>query len=405
MSKEKENLNIAYISSVCSEETYMKLQEKIVSPMQYSIQKFHNLIIKGIAKNENIKIDAISGIPVDRKKIKKTIFYKQITKLENIKYTHVGFINFPILKQVFINIGMTINLLKWNKKTKKNPNRIVICDAAYVTVTPVIVFLSKILRIKIVTIVADIHGYMSDKLQQRGKKSIIKELLTKLCNYCWENYDGFILLTDQMNNIVNPNNKKYLVMEGIATKEEGTEIDLEKENYIMYAGGLHCKYGIKDLVDGFNMLDSDIELHLYGQGDAVEYIRELAQKNKKIKYMGVKPNTEVITAEKKAVLLVNPRPTTEEFTLYSFPSKTMEYMLTGTPVLMTKLPGMPKEYYEFIYCIEEESAVGIKESIEKVIQNSKETLLEKGKNARKFIIENKNNEIQGKRIVDFIKNI
>lgn len=170
-------------------------------------------------------------------------------------------------------------------------------------------------------------------------------------------------------------------------------------------GGLHCKYGIKDLVDGFNMLQNDIELHLYGQGDAVEYIKKIAEKNNKIKYMGFKLNSEIIVAEKKAVLLINPRPTTEEFTLYSFPSKTIEYMLTGTPILMTKLPGMPKEYYDFVYFIDEESSTGIKESIERVIKNSKEELVEKGKQAKEFIIKNKNNEVQGRRIYEFIKSI
>ena len=43
-------------------------------------------------------------------------------------------------------------------------------------------------------------------------------------------------------------------------------------------GGLHCIYGIKDLIDGFNMVEEDIELHLYGQGDTVEYIKNISEK-------------------------------------------------------------------------------------------------------------------------------
>lgn len=171
-------------------------------------------------------------------------------------------------------------------------------------------------------------------------------------------------------------------------------------------GGLHEEYGIKELIDGFNMVQNqEIELRLYGQGNAVEYIEKAAQKNKRIKYCGVKTNEEIIIAEKKAVLLINPRPTKGEFTLYSFPSKTIEYMLTGTPVLMTKLPGMPKEYYNFLYLINQETAIGIKEKIEEVIKLPREELLEKGKIAREFIINNKNNKIQGKRIYEFIRKV
>ena len=52
---------------------------------------------------------------------------------------------------------------------------------------------------------------------------------------------------------------------------------------------------------------------------------------------------------------------------YSFPSKNMEYMVSGTPVLTTRLPGMPMEYYPYVYFIEEESADGIAAAKEKEI--------------------------------------
>ena len=38
---------------------------------------------------------------------------------------------------------------------------------------------------------------------------------------------------------------------------------------------------------------------------------------------------------------VNPRQNNEEFTKYSFPSKTMEYLASGVPVVAYKLDGIP----------------------------------------------------------------
>ena len=235
MKNRENNLNILYVSSACSEEVYNNLKNKFIIPIQYSTQKFHNLIIKGIANNENVSVDALTGIPVNRKKIKKILFKEQVSLFGNIKYTHVGFINLPVLKQILTNINMAINILKWNNKNKKNSNKIIICDGAYVTVVPTVVFLSRILKIKTVTIVADIYEYMSDKLKERGRVGIAKNIITKLCNYCWDNYDGFILLTEQMNKIVNPNEKPYMIMEGIATNETEKTEKTVKENYIMYA--------------------------------------------------------------------------------------------------------------------------------------------------------------------------
>ena len=51
---------------------------------------------------------------------------------------------------------MINRLISWNKKNKDNLNKVIIFDASYITITPILVFLSKILKIKKVAIVADI---------------------------------------------------------------------------------------------------------------------------------------------------------------------------------------------------------------------------------------------------------
>ena len=100
---------------------------------------------------------------------------------------------------------------------------------------------------------------------------------------------------------------------------------------------------------------------------------------------------------------MNPRPTHEEFVKYSFPSKTMEYMASGTPVLTTRLPGMPKEYYPYVDFIEEESAAGIAAALKAVLTRSDEELFQKGQKARAFVLEGRNNVVQAKRILTMLE--
>ena len=45
---------------------------------------------------------------------------------------------------------------------------------------------------------------------------------------------------------------------------------------------------------------------------------------------------------------MNPRSADAEYTKYSFPSKTIEYLATGVPVVMNRLPGIPEEYEYFV---------------------------------------------------------
>ena len=53
-------------------------------------------------------------------------------------------------------------------------------------------------------------------------------------------------------------------------------------------------------------------------------------------------------------------------------------MASGTPVLTTRLPGMPKEYEEFVYLINDETIDGIGEALVSVLSDSREVLHQRG---------------------------
>ncbi|MBP3360682.1 MAG: hypothetical protein J6N52_07515 [Clostridia bacterium] len=101
-------------------------------------------------------------------------------------------------------------------------------------------------------------------------------------------------------------------------------------------------------------------------------------------------------------MLVNPRSATDEFTKYSFPSKTMEYMLSGTPVVMYKLAGIPDEYDEYLNYFDVTSKACIKDKIVEICEMS---LCERGmigNRARQFIL-TKSNKTQMKKFMDMMK--
>ena len=221
-------------------------------------------------------------------------------------------------------------------------------------------------------------------------------------------YDKYILLTEQMNERVNPKGHPYIVMEALcdsSLKDEGQK-DVEKANprTVLYAGGLYAKYGVKMLVEGFIKADvKDARLVLYGSGSYVEELVEVCKKHTNVEFRGVAPNEEVMEEELKATLLVNPRPTDEEFTKYSFPSKNMEYMASGTPVLTTRLPGMPKEYNSFVYLFDEETVDGYADSLRNVLAHPTEELRDKGVKAKRFVLDTKNNIVQAKRVIGIME--
>jgi glycosyltransferase involved in cell wall biosynthesis len=102
-------------------------------------------------------------------------------------------------------------------------------------------------------------------------------------------------------------------------------------------------------------------------------------------------------------LLVNPRTPEGEFTRFSFPSKTMEYLASGVPTLLYKLPGIPEEYYKYCYTLEDVSPTALADKITEILRSDAIELQEKGKKAREFILAEKNPEVQCNKIYQLIE--
>ena len=144
------------------------------------------------------------------------------------------------------------------------------------------------------------------------------------------------------------------------------------------------------------------ELWLCGNGD-LDMVREFSDKDKRIKYLGILSHKEVKALQKQASILVNPRHSYDRYTMYSFPSKTMEYMASGTPTLMSRLKSLPKEYYEHLFFFDDESIEGMSKTIQCCLDIPVSELNKKGKLASLFIKTHKNSQIQGGKIIKFIE--
>lgn len=265
---------------------------------------------------------------------------------------------------------------------------------------------AKLMGIKRLNVFTDLS---SDIINQKRQKDMIwvkKCLLPfylKLINFVEKNYDMYILFTEEMNKKVNPKNKPYLVLEGIYNNQLDLK-HLKKEKAIMYAGTLAYEYGIKNILDAFEQLEnSDLQLWIFGDGDMKDYIKELSVRDKRVKFFGFQAHNKVFEYEKKATLLVNARNPEDEYTFYSFPSKTFEYMVSGTPFLTTKLKGIPEEYYKYVFTIDEYNVESLKQKMEGILSINQEKLDELGEDARRFILENKNSLVQSAKIIHKIQ--
>ena len=110
----------------------------------------------------------------------------------------------------------------------------------------------------------------------------------------------------------------------------------------------------------------------------------------------------MLALQRQATILVNPRRNTEEFTKYSFPSKTMEYLAAGVPVVAYKLDGIPDEYDDYLNYVPDNTPKSLAYLISEICKKSPEEREEMGRRARAFVHDEKNAVKQAQRILDLL---
>ena len=149
----------------------------------------------------------------------------------------------------------------------------------------------------------------------------------------------------------------------------------------------------------------EYRLWIRGNGACLNDVKLAAERDSRIKYIEHLSKDELLKLQKKATILINPVFSSQTFTRYFFPSKTMEYMASGTPTVMSKLACLPKDYYPHLYFFDKESIEGIRDKIIEICEKTQSELEEFGKAASEFIIKEKNEMKQSKKIVDLINRI
>lgn len=404
-------MELLFIGVACTDEAIKESNRKYYNNMsQVRPQQYFDLsLTSGLSSQCNVT--AISLPPVAAFPNSKCLFYQRTQDIvsKTLKIKYITLLNLPGIKTIMTMFYVFIATLWFCIKNRKKDASILMGYILFYTAIPAML-IAKTFGIKIIVLVPDVPEHVISYTKRSGQIRFMLTKLSLVLNKLVENrFDGYVLLTEQMIELVNLKKKPYIVIEGMIETEDIHHESIEKEKstrVIMHAGTLHVKFGIKKLVESFKLCESDnCELWIFGVGDYLENLQKDIVGNKKIKYKGSVGRSEIIEFERKASLLVNPRSSNEEFTKYSFPSKIIEYMASGTPVLTTKLPGMPEEYYDYVYLFEDESVEGMAKTIDRILKLPKEELHAKGAAAKEFVLREKNNIVQAKRIVEMIRGV
>lgn len=400
-------MKILYFGTVCNLHTYNEKINNCKTKPSVAPIVFESALLEGFFQHD-AEIEIISFPMIPAVPGSDILFFGGKTEKLSAGYDcrWLRTVNFPIVKQISRRLDARRIMKKWMRENAGS-GVVLTYSVPPFLIKDVMKYAGRY-RVKTAAIIPDLvrDMYINDKpdpIVSKMKKIYLSPAL-KLQGM----YDGYIYLTEEMRNVVAPD-KPYMIMEGIASLSDITENNVIEKSFprsVMYAGMLHEKYGIIRLLDAFEKADiPDAELWLFGDGTAVEEIRRRAATNHKIKYFGSVSRSEILEHERRATLLVNPRDPEDEFTKYSFPSKTIEYMLSGTPLLTTKLQGIPEEYFEHLFLSPDNGIENLLRAIRDILSRSDDELKKIGESARNFIVKEKNAKKQAARVLEFLHEV
>jgi len=186
-------------------------------------------------------------------------------------------------------------------------------------------------------------------------KNIGRKIYACLQAKILQKYDMIMGLSSNTKKRLKKGQKFILVEGGIDSEFYDSFTFREKKTgepiIFMYSGLLSRVTGVDLLLKAMEEnRNQDIRLVITGKGNLEQLVRDAAQKDARIEYKGHLTYEGYIRELQNADILVNPRNMNLPENQNNFPSKILDYLATGKPIISTRFVGWEKfeEYIKFI---------------------------------------------------------
>ena len=377
-------MKIIYITTSIEENDYVEFSKTWSVSLNPSNQNFHNKVIRALAISNLLEVISIRPFSKRRCSLKRLSAEDKI--VNNISYHYLRIPRHKLFKAISIKSQFKKFIAHNNEKV------VVVTD----TINPSCVQLAAIAKKKY-------HipciGICTDSPANISGTNRAYALFTMNNT---KHMDGYLTLTEELNNLFNPSEQKHLTFEGIVESKEIEKTDV-KGKYVFFGGALLPRYGIYELIEAFKKIkNEDISLLICGHHGNEEKINLAINGDNRIKFLGTLPVKEVLALESNAIVNVNPRPFTKELDRLSIPSKTLEYLSSGALTISVKNTELEKKFNDCAIWSKSGSVDDLYFALTKALSmtaNERKYVAEKAKNIAKSLY---SIEKIGKLLTDFL---
>ena len=383
-------MNILIFSSAMRERDFALYQEEAKIKPNPSNQNFYYKLIKALAINNNVSV--VSHRPLVKGMFRKNAVEGDTTVDGKIKFYYTS--NkcdklFKLLKEESV-IEKTA---KQAIEDFMSHDFVIVTDTLRLNLLKAAKKIAKQYDAKIVGMLTDNPFNLSS-----GNAFVNKSLVKQASSL-----DGYLSLTHGLVEIFNTNKPSY-VFEGLVSEEsEGKKDPIF--NYFYFGGSLYERYGVKTLVDAFHKSNVKYKLVLAGNGPLVDYIEQMAEDDYRILYLSQLSKEKNIAYMRNSIANINPRPLNYKTDNESVPSKLLEYLSIGTPVISTKYPKLYSTFKDDVSWIDGNSVEDMRFALEHYEVPNQEQYLKKAATARRKVFEFYGLNVQAESIDHFLAEI
>ncbi len=383
-------MNILLFSTVMHDAYFSSYQAEAKIKPNPSNQNFYSKLVKTFLIGNNVSV--ISKRPLVNGMFSKNSFDADFFAEKNLKfyYTKVqGNRSYKLLSE-------TNEIVKTANKAIEDfvsKDFIIVVDSLNFTLVKAATKVAKKHNAKIVAMLTDNPSNLS------RKHNFINNLLVKKVS----NFDGFLSLTQGLANVFNSNKPSY-IFDGLVTEEtigKGSPII----DYFYFAGSLYERYGVKDLIDAFHETNITSKLVIAGSGPLDKYIEKMSREDYRILYLSQVAKENNFAYMKNAIANINPRPLDTRLDDQSIPSKLLEYLSIGVPIISTKFHRFFGTFKDDVTWIDANGKDAIKEALERFVVSDINENKKKAITARRKVFEFYGLNVQAESINYFLASI
>jgi glycosyltransferase involved in cell wall biosynthesis len=326
---------------------------------------------------------------------------------EGLSATLLPYINVTPFKQLTIGLGVLAALLRWGL-AHRHERRVVYTFNLSVPPGLFTLLGARLIGATLVASLNDINvpgqtvpDTVFNRIDFRLQRAIIPRL------------DGHVAVADSIMRDFAPG-RRYLRMEGGITPETLSRThplpvvdDAHGRPFTaVAAGSLDEANGVTVVLEALAIMrGAKVRLVIVGDGPLRQSVLTAAAHDPRLEYRGLVSFEEVLELYNQADVLLNVRLTRAVNTKYFFPSKLMEFLATGRPVISTCTGHLRDEYGEFCYLLEDETATGLAEMLGLVATDSWAERARRGHSGRAYMSREKTWDTQAARLAAYLNSL